>query len=288
MEQGQLLDYVILKGKIKMNNIQNNLLPMFKWFHSFCSENKLTYYALGGTALGAVRHSGFIPWDDDIDVGMPRPCYEKLVNFLKKENKFGKYIIEYPLEHKDSMYPFLKLYDTSTTLTECVKNYPRRGIYIDIFPLDGIGNTKKESLNNYKKINFWINLLNTKICVPRKERCFLKNIAIVLSSLLPNCICGKDILIKKINDMGKSNDYEENDYVVNLFGAWKEREITKKEWFGTPKLCSFENTCIYIPQNADKYLSALYGNYMELPPAEKQISHHYNIELNLKKSYLEE
>lgn len=268
-----------------MTELQAKLLEMFKFFHEFCVKNNLVYYAIGGTALGAVRHNGFIPWDDDVDVGMPRLDYNKMTELLKKNNKFGKYIIEMPLEKNDSMYPFCKIYDTATTFVENVRNKPKRGIYIDIFPLDGIGNTKEESLTNYKRINFWIDLLNTKICAVRKGRGFLKNVAVAISGVIPECILGKKQLINKIDKMIKRNNYETSEYTVNYFGAWKEREITKKEWFGKPSICKFENMEIYIPENADKYLTALYGEYMQLPPPEKRVSHHDYIELDLNKSY---
>lgn len=270
-----------------MNELQEKLLLMFKWFHNFCSEHKLVYYALGGTALGAVRHKGFIPWDDDMDIGMPRPDYEKMLDIIKKENNFGQYIIEYPLEYKDSMYPICKVYDTSTTLIENVKKQPRRGIFIDIFPLDGIGNAEEESKNNYRKINFWIDLLNAKRCAIRKGRSLFKNASIILSNLLPDAVFGKEILIKKINKMALKYDYKNNNYIVNLFGAWKEKEIVEKKCFGIPKLHKFEDTKIYIPEDADSYLTSLYGDYMELPPTEKRVSHHDYIKLDLEKSYLE-
>lgn len=269
-----------------MNKMQEKLLCMFKWFHTFCEENNLTYYALGGTALGAVRHNGFIPWDDDIDIGMPRPFYERLVRILKEENTFGRYVIEYPLEKKDSMYPFLKLYDTSTTLVENVRKHPKRGIFIDIFPLDGIGDSLEDSIHNYKKIVFWINLLNTKICALRKGRSWKKNIAIILSGLLPNKMLGKEVLIKKINGFGKAIDYNKSAYCINLFGAWKEREISEKQWFGTPRPVRFEDVLIYVPEKVEKYLTNLYGNYMQLPPAEERLTHHDFIELDLEKSYI--
>lgn len=269
-----------------MNELQEKLLLMFKWFHNFCLENNLVYYALGGTALGAVRHKGFIPWDDDMDIGMPRPDYEKMINIIKRENSIEQYIIEYPLEYKDSMYPICKVYDTSTTLIENVKNEPKRGIFIDIFPLDGIGNSREESKNNYRKINFWIDLLNTKRCALRKGRNLLKNASIIVSNLLPDAIFGKEKLIKKINNMALKFEYDNNSYIVNLFGAWKEKEIVEKKYLGTPTLCEFEDAKIYIPEEADRYLSSLYGNYMELPPIEKRVSHHDYIKLDLEKSYL--
>ena len=101
-----------------LNGIQLKLLEMFKWYHEFCVDNNLKYYALGGTMLGAIRHKGFIPWDDDIDVGMPRDDYNKFIE-LTCNKKFGKYIVESIYDNNpDYYYGYSKLYDTSTTLIE--------------------------------------------------------------------------------------------------------------------------------------------------------------------------
>lgn len=271
---------------VAMNEMQKKLLNMMKWFHNFCVEEDLCYYAIGGTALGAVRHKGFIPWDDDIDVGMPRPDYEKMIDAFKNKKNTAHYILDVPLEKKDNIYPFCKLYDTNTTLIENVRIKVKRGIYIDIFPLDGIGNTISESHKNYKHINFWIDMLNTKICALRKGRSIFKNFSIIVGRAIPEFILGRTYLIEKINNMGKRLPYNDNSFAVNLFGAWKEREIIKREWLGKPQLCEFEDMQIYIPENSHDYLTSLYGNYMELPPVEKRVSHHDFIECDLEKSYL--
>ena len=95
-----------------MTELQSRLLEMLKWFHEFCTKNNLTYYAVGGTTLGAVRHNGFIPWDDDIDVGLPRPDYEKLKQIAKdKVNEKTKYYIEFPSDKKEYAASYGKMYD---------------------------------------------------------------------------------------------------------------------------------------------------------------------------------
>ncbi|MBR5505916.1 MAG: LicD family protein [Clostridia bacterium] len=103
-----------------MNELQQKLLTMLNWFHNVCEKENLQYYALGGTALGAIRHNGFIPWDDDIDVGMPRDDYNKLREICSKYNA-GQYYIEFPGINDDFVYPFCKVYDKQTTLVENVK-----------------------------------------------------------------------------------------------------------------------------------------------------------------------
>ena len=94
-----------------MTELQERLLEMLKWFHNFCEQNNLQYYAIGGTLLGAVRHQGFIPWDDDIDVGMPRKDYEKFIS-LTFEKQFGNFFVE-SLKNKnnDYIWAYSKVYD---------------------------------------------------------------------------------------------------------------------------------------------------------------------------------
>lgn len=269
-----------------MNEIQKKLLDMMKCFHDFCNENDLRYYAVGGTALGAVRHKGFIPWDDDLDVGMPRADYERFKSLSDVMNKNGRYVVEFPLQKEDSIYPFCKIYDTETTLVENARNKVKRGLYIDVFPLDGIGNSLEDGIQNFKKINFWKILFNTKNCGIRKGRSFVKNCAVIFGRMIPDFVISRQKLIVKLNELGKQRVYDDYDYAVNIFGAWNEKEVVQRAWLGVPQLCAFEDTYIYIPENADKYLQSLYGDYMKLPPEEKRISHHDYVECDINKGYI--
>jgi lipopolysaccharide cholinephosphotransferase len=146
---------------ITVKSVQRKLKEMFLVFHNFCVDNQLTYIALGGTMLGAARHQGFIPWDDDIDVGMPRKDYEKLTILLTNK-KIGSCILE-TSDSPDRNYCFAyaKLYDTTSTLIENTKQQLIRGVYIDIFPLDGLGNSVEEAKRNYKTIDNLMKLLIT-------------------------------------------------------------------------------------------------------------------------------
>lgn len=270
-----------------MTELQEKLLEMFKYFHKFCEENNLRYWALGGIVLGAVRHKGFIPWDDDIDVGMPREDYERFIGMKDKFN--GRYIAEFPGENKDYTYLFGKIYDTSTTLVENCRPKAKRGIYLDIFPLDGVGNTYEEALKNFKKVyKKKLSFMRKHVIVWRKGRSLYKNIAVLILNCVPEFVWNTQKMITDIDDMSKQFKFSECNYVVNYFGAWREKEIIKKEYFGEPRLVEFEGATMYIPENYDEYLTTLYGNYMQLPPPEKRVSHHDYILCDLHKSYLEE
>lgn len=267
-----------------MTEIQQKLLLMLASFHNICDEKRLRYYIIGGTALGAMRHGGFIPWDDDVDVGMPREDYEELKKYVSKR-RFGHYIFEYPGQKKDYVYPFGKMYDTTTTLVENTKYKTRRGIFLDIFPLDGIGDNYEEAITNFRKIDRLVNLLMTCVCAIRKNRRTYKNIAILLMRLIPDFIINESLIIKKIETKSASLSYDKCKYVANLMGNWHEKEIVERKWLGNPKECRFEEITVMCPENCDAYLSSLYGKWRELPPTNKQVSHHDFISIDLSNSY---
>ena len=266
--------------------LQTKLLDMLKWFHDYCVKHEITYYALGGTLLGAVRHQGFIPWDDDIDIGLPRKDYEKLIECMSKEEP-GRYILETPGENKDFVYPFCKIYDTKTTLVEHTRYKTRRGIYLDIFPLDGIGNTPAESRKNYKKILFRLKVHRAKIYTFSQGTSLFKFTAILIARCIPETAKTLKKRVGKINRLCAAKSFEEYRYVGNLLGVWGYREIAERAWFGQPKLFSFEDMQICGPADAHAYLTGIYGDYMQLPPEEKRVSSHDYLLLDLEKSYLE-
>lgn len=267
-----------------MTDMQIRLLDMMDALHDICVKENLRYYLIGGTALGAARHQGFIPWDDDIDVGMPRPDYERLKSICRTLDS-GAFCFEFP-GAKDFVYPFGKFYDTRTTLIENTRYKTKRGLYIDIFPLDGIGNTFEEGLENFKPVVHKVNLLSTKTCAWRKGRKLYKNLAMVLMRHLPGISMRN--LMNDIEVLSMQHDFDRCEYVANCVGNWYEKEISRREWFGTPTLYKFEGHEFYGPEMIDEYLSGVYGDWRKLPPKEKQVSHHDFLLLELNESYLKD
>ncbi len=265
---------------------QEKLVKMLAWFHDFCNKNNLRYYIIAGTMLGAVRHGGFIPWDDDIDVGMPRSDYEKLRELSKKINENG-YIFEYPSDNNKE-YPYLiaKLYDTSTTLIE-KQRYPiKRGIYIDIFPIDGIGNLPEELEANYKPFSRNFKLYLTITGAFLKRRGFKKNLAVFIGRLISPLFIKRSNLQRKIDKLCTRFDFDNSNYVSNLMGGSGLKGIVPQDYFGNPTLINFQGLEVYGLEKPDFYLKKMYGNYMELPPVEKRVSLHDALKCDLNKSFL--
>lgn len=269
----------------ELSELQKRLLPLLAWYHNFCIENNLQYYLLGGTMLGAARHQGFIPWDDDVDVGMPRGDYEIFLKLTQKK-EFGDFVVEgIDTENADFFYGYAKIYDTKTTLIENTRYQIKRGIYIDLFPLDGVANSKGEISSYFKPIFNKYQLLLARTCAIRDGRKWYKNLVIRIARLIPSCIVNDKKLMFSIDSMCKSRRYEECLYVGNLYGNWGEREIVNKSVMGTPTLYKFENLEVYGVSDYDGYLTSLYGDWRKLPPKDRQVTHHDYVLCDLNKPY---
>ena len=259
------------------------LLEMMTWLDQFIRENDLRYYVLGGTFLGAVRHKGFIPWDDDIDIGMPRKDYDKLIQLLR--TPIDHYIVESPqnCDNEDFIYPYAKFYDIETSMTESAHRSIKRGVFIDVFPLDGLGQTKEEGLKYYKKIDRANMILATRTCAIRKTRKWYKNAAIVLSRCIPSFLINERQLCSKIDKMCALRDFDQYNYVGNLCGVYRSKETYYKDLLGEPTEYPFENIVVFGPEHADAFLSQMYGNWRQLPPVEKRGIQHdlVNLDFNI-------
>jgi lipopolysaccharide cholinephosphotransferase len=245
---------------------------MMDWFHNYCSQHHLTYYMIGGTMLGAVRHQGFIPWDDDIDVGMPREDYFRFVEMME-----GKIVDHFTVEtfrsnHLDFCYPFAKMYDISTTLVEDRNPPLKRGLYLDVFPIDG-ANDSFVWRAGYRLFRLRKNML--AILTAKESDTFdaKTNLAIRIVSVFKHRCEVSHYLLKRIDKFCASVPFSVDGIAANLVGSRKEKELLPGAVFGKPTQYLFEGKSYYGVELADKYLSMLIGNYMELPPESERRGH---------------
>lgn len=245
------------------------LLDMAKEFHRICEKHHIPYYMLGGTMLGAVRHKGFIPWDDDMDFGVPREHYQRLIQALK-ENLPEQYRM-LNIDNSDCLQIYIvKISDSRTYVREKYKENMKDqlGVNIDIFPLDKVKAKGKNTLliQCLLQIHMYIQLsIQSRPLHKKIIACLLK----ILFCWLPR----KAV----INFIDKHLIDGEGEYTANVYGAWGDRETVLTRVMGMPRLYAFEDTQLYGVACSDDYLTSLYGDYMQLPPEEKRHLHLINV-----------
>lgn len=260
-----------IQGKASPEQLREKLLETLIALDDFCREHGLRYYLSGGTLLGAVRHQGFIPWDDDIDVNMPRCDCEKLMEL--SGGRIGKYLLE-PPNFDDATHAYhWKLYNDEILVTKGKKCYP---IFIDIFPIEGLPKTAFGNWLHYARSRFW-KLLSDCLWGKKWLQGSNKPAKLFHAVMRPIAsLWGKERLFNHVVKVMKSIPYESSDYVGVM--ATKvhttEERVVKNEYEPVVEV-SFENRSFPGPAGYDTYLTQLYGSsYMELPPEEKRVSRH--------------
>ncbi len=249
-------------------------LEILKELKRICDGNNLTYFLGGGTLLGAVRHKGYIPWDDDIDIMMPRKDYDKLLKIFNNECD-KKYKLLYHMNTNDYYYPFGKIVHKQTKLIE--ENYrdiKEMGIFIDVFPIDFLPNNEKEVkkiFSRYKKMYKIVIMYQANDIVKATEN----KVKLLLKRIILPVMCKFKLhtkILTKIDKMVKQ--YKDTDIVACVTGRYFEKEVMNKSYIKEFTTVKFEDEEYKIPIGYDEYLKKHYGNYMELPPKDKQISNH--------------
>ena len=261
-------------------------LDILKNFIRICNKYELKYYALGGTLLGAVRHKGFIPWDDDIDVGMPRPDYEKFLQIADVE-------LHYPIElatlqnHRTKYnYYYARIVDKRVQLRRTISEESAIiNAWIDVFPLDGAPRGINEFNRWYKKIEklkiifsfsqfkYFFKVVSDSSEVSnhnRELKTYLK--AVILNTGIYKLVKPEKVWAKLDCEL-KRYDYENADTLINACGFWGVKEKFPKAVYGDGEMYNFEDIFIRGPVDYDYVLKQMYGNYMT-PPSDANKNHH--------------
>lgn len=253
---------------LNIEEVHDVLLNIAKAFISICDNNNIPYYMGYGTLLGAIRHKGFIPWDDDMDFCVPRPYYQELISHLEKELPYPYRCCTYKNGLNNCI--ILKIDDERTLIKDvCVldEEEQNKGINIDIFPLDYV------NPSSYKlKVIKILLRLNTTIYTANSDGSKWKNsLKHIVSSIFP---FSRNTILSKVESMLEK--VKVGDCMVNVLGIYKNKEYMPVEWFGDGVKCAFEDTEILGPKEYDKYLTQLYGDYMT-PPKENKHVHMTNV-----------
>lgn len=257
--------------EIELEDVKKIEIEILNKLVDICEENHLRYFLTAGTLIGAVRHGGFIPWDDDIDVGIPRGDYEKLKLILHNRILDGKYkLLSY--ENRGTKYNFMKMVDVRTVLYEKYMA-EATGVWVDIFPIDGLPNSYFLTRVKCIKLEFWRRMLNVSIARSDigKTR-YRKLIKVFLKPIVKRI--PTDYMCRKINSVFERYDFDTACYVgeVSEGFSYKAR-IERKDY--DEDMVMFEGREYIAPKGKDKLLTQIYGDYMTLPSEDKRIQHEF-------------
>lgn len=261
--------------ELSEQEIKEKELDLLRLFQRVCEEQGLRFYLSGGTLLGAVRHQGFIPWDDDIDCCMPRPDYEKLRQMNRTRALFPPYICLSCFEDGTYDKPFMKLCDTRIAVsTGFISETSAPYLWIDIMPYDGLPEDEDEVRRIYERVGKIRRIMMAGLsCLGHGSSTFKKIVKpLVFRPILK--LLGVRNLSRRIANIAGEHPYESS---VNCgavtWGLYGPGECLRKAEFETPAEVIFEGCPFPTFSCWNSYLRGLYGDYMQLPPEEKRTAH---------------
>ncbi len=262
-----------MKNK-KMIPLSSGEIKKIEWdllcqFADYCDQKGIRYYLGGGTLLGAIRHKGFIPWDDDIDIGMPRPDYNKFLSENEREHAFciGS------IWNWSANIPFIKLFDTSTIIKQKYsKCYHTGHLWIDIFPLDGLPNSKISLFLHYKISRLMRKMLTLSESNFTEGTSRIKIIGKIMLYPVAKLI-GAPRWAIWLDRFSQRIKFENSYYIGGLVWGYGPQERMVKAKFLPYIDVSFEGRKFHAPKCWHIYLKNLYGNYMKYPPKNKRLNH---------------
>lgn len=262
---------------VTTKDLQNVELGILKSLDKFCKKNNLRYSLAYGTMLGAIRHKGFIPWDDDVDIIMPREDYNKLI----LEYRDSKYYIKDALNDGAWPFPFAKCFDDSIILDEHIHGYKAYGAYVDIFAIDGLPNAAWRINKTYKALGWkWFVLARgfTESRISNSKYVYRK---IARYCIISVCWKLRRPLLNSIIENAKKYSFDSSSLVgVQSIGTYGKKNALNKEKLGEFISVPFEDGSFMCFSGYDYYLKQIYGNYLELPEESKRIVHLHDLKWN--------
>ena len=248
----------------------------------FCEQNELRYYVTGGALIGVLRHKGFIPWDDDIDLGLPRKDFERLHELLKTKMPSGFGICN-RFNNNDWHFAMSQFVDLNSEIEINIAEKTRKSyIWIDVFPIDGLPDGSVARWFRVKNILFHryivqLAYISTQVDI-HKKRPLIEKIILCFFKIIPlGKLFDTNKIIDNMEKILRKNDFYNSNWCGNMLGRYREREVVPSAWFGTPKKGEFEGMLVNIPEKSHEILQALYGEYMKLPPEKDRVAHNVRI-----------
>ncbi len=263
---------------LSSQEVKKELTRMLAEADRFFREQGLSYTIFSGTLLGSVRHGGFIPWDDDLDLAMLRPEYEKLLALLRKENRIGETLSAEGFELGNGELPYIKLIDKNICVEESVSDYchSQDYLWIDIFPIDGIPageNRRKNYFRHQDRLNRLY--LSRRILYhhwmiegPKVQKSFKSKLYDAFVSCLPF-----RWLTRRTISHGSKYDIASSDLITNTLWGIGFREAFPPALFRETEEVSFEDIRVMAMTGRKEWLAIRYGDYMKLPPEQDRYNH---------------
>lgn len=256
--------------EIDINELKALQLKILDKVDGFCKANNINYFLTYGTLIGAVRHKGYIPWDDDIDIGMLREDYDRFIS------TFNGYDDDYTVYSADAdkwfPYPFAKIAFNKSVLQEENEMLKRTiGVNIDLFPFDALPSNERKAAAVQRKTKLIRNMISLKGMVPNKNRSLKKRIFLRLAKAILLPISSSCLVKMQIHSATAFED--KGNLVAPLVWEWWSANRIEQEKL-KPRTMTFEGTEYSVPVGYDEWLRGKYGDYMQLPPEEKRITHH--------------
>jgi len=256
--------------KIESKEIKELLVDILKYIDDLCKKNNIDYTLIGGTLIGAIRHKGFIPWDDDIDIALSHENYNKLIKVLKDDNNKKYKLINNEI-NANYYYPFSKVVDMRTTIKEKgISNIDEMGVYVDIFEYNKYPNNSLIRKIHFSRISFLKKLIYYFSMDSIPENILKKIISKVTKRI------GIKRILKKYNNLcHKYNNSKSKFVVANWAGYGYKKEIQDISVLRKYKRVKFEKIEAQISDKYHQILTTTFGDYMKLPPENERVNHGY-------------
>ncbi|WP_066804601.1 LicD family protein [Moraxella oblonga] len=265
--------------KIDLDELRQLQIQILDEVSSFCESNNIKYFLMAGTLIGAVRHQGYIPWDDDIDIGMLREDYDKFIKLYSSQKNTQYYLHGYEIDKKSS-FPFIKCCLKNTLVTEKgLIDKEIFGVNIDIFPIDTVLSSDIQyvikTIDRVKLKRHWkvIDEEYLQQLSPYKGfRYFRKYLLLKYLKIIP-----MSFIFEKIYSVIENQKFLDSSNIKkgNIVWGYGECELVNPEIFENTITILFEGKMYRVPEKYDEWLTSVYGDYMQLPPIEKRVSHHH-------------
>lgn len=262
--------------ELSLKELQQVSLDILKEVHAFCMENDLKYSVAFGTLIGAIRHHGFIPWDDDIDIVMPRPDYERFCQTFQSQ----KYKVKYRGNDKNCMIAFARVYDDQRTTTQDPTPWCKEpvGVWIDIFPLDGAPLSPQVQLRRFEQVRrLWIKAIkmrhtsvahfSKRMSLFQKYKLLSRKVRFLNGHAIGHVLNKHERIMRKV-------PFGSTPYAIHLTVLDSSHpEVIKMDCLKRYRLKTFEDTEVMVFEDYDEILRITYGDYMQLPPEEDRVGH---------------